>query len=528
MEEDEEWTFRVLNTYKEVIRSLIQQYRGRVVDAPGDNVLAEFTSVVDAVQCGVEIQQVLRAKNAVVPENRRMEFRIGINLGDVIEEGDSIYGDGVNIAARLEGLAEAGGICISESAYQQIENKLPLRYKYLGEHQVKNISKPVRAYQARIEPEGAAERKVKARQWQRATMGLVIGVVVVAAAITMWKLNIFRAPQPEVTSKEKTTAPSIEKPLATMPPATEVVSPGKITPSSTEKVSKPAVPPPKVEATAQSVRAMYNLRKDQQQGKTGEERGTKTEKELEQAEKLKKESGKHEGEKFSQEKYAKASDELNAMDWFRKGVGFRTSYKNSQEAMKAFDKAIELDPNLAIAYAQRAVIYNEWGQHQQAFRESEQAIKLAPNLALGFSARGRAYIAFSDCQKAIEDLSKAIELEPKSAMAYFLRSWAYFGLRNYHRSLEDADKAIEHDPELSYAYFRKGMALASLKSPQEAIETFDKAIELNPMYPLPFYHRGLAFLRLDKKEQALEDLKKAASLGNNEAQDYLKKQGIHW
>jgi TolB-like protein len=101
----------------------------------------------------VEIQQVLRAKNAMLRENRRMEFRIGINLGDVIEEGEKIYGDGVNIAARLEGLAEAGGICISESAYQQIENKLPLKYEYLGEHQVKNIAKAVRAYKARIEPE---------------------------------------------------------------------------------------------------------------------------------------------------------------------------------------------------------------------------------------------------------------------------------------------------------------------------------------------------------------------------------------
>ena len=107
------------------------------------------------MQCGVEIQQVLRAKNALLPENRRMEFRIGINLGDVIEEGDSIYGDGVNIAARLEGMAEAGGICISESAYQQIENKLPLRYDYLGEHEMKNIAKPVRVYCARIEAEGA-------------------------------------------------------------------------------------------------------------------------------------------------------------------------------------------------------------------------------------------------------------------------------------------------------------------------------------------------------------------------------------
>src|SRR5512139_541624 len=151
MAEDEEWTVHTLNTYQDIMRGLIQQHRGRVVDAPGDNILAEFASVVDAVQCAVEIQQVLRAKNAMLPESRRMAFRIGINLGDVIEEGNAIYGDGVNIAARLEGLAEAGGICISGSAFEQIENKLPLRYKYLGEHQVKNITKPVRVYRAQIE-----------------------------------------------------------------------------------------------------------------------------------------------------------------------------------------------------------------------------------------------------------------------------------------------------------------------------------------------------------------------------------------
>ena len=146
-------TLRTLNTYKGLIRNLVGEHRGRVVGSPGDNVLAEFASVVDAVECAVEIQQVLRAKNALLPETRKMDFRIGINLGDVIEEEDSIYGDGVNIAARLEGLAEAGGICISGSAYEQIENKIPLRYDYLGEHEVKNIAKPVKVYRARIEPE---------------------------------------------------------------------------------------------------------------------------------------------------------------------------------------------------------------------------------------------------------------------------------------------------------------------------------------------------------------------------------------
>ena len=178
MGEDEEGTIRTLNAYKEVMTNLIQHHRGRVVDAPGDNVLAEFASVVDAVQCAVEIQKELKTRNAELPENRRMEFRIGVNLGDVIEDGEQILGDGVNIAARLESLSEAGGICISGTAYDHVENKLSLGYEYLGEQTVKNIAKPVRVYRVLMEPEAAGkvigEKKAKPRQWQRAAIGLVI------------------------------------------------------------------------------------------------------------------------------------------------------------------------------------------------------------------------------------------------------------------------------------------------------------------------------------------------------------------
>ena len=122
MGEDEKGTVRTLNAYKEVMTGLIQHHHGRVVDAPGDNVLAEFGSVVDAVECAVEIQKELKTRNAELPENRRMEFRIGVNLGDVIEDGEQILGDGVNIAARLESLSEAGGICISGTAFDQVRN----------------------------------------------------------------------------------------------------------------------------------------------------------------------------------------------------------------------------------------------------------------------------------------------------------------------------------------------------------------------------------------------------------------------
>jgi len=150
MGEDEEATVRTITAYREVITNLIQKYNGKVLDSPGDNLLAEFVSVVDAVQCAVAVQKEIENRNHELPENRRMKFRIGVNLGDVIEEGGRIYGDGVNIAARIEGMAEAGGVCISGTVYDSIENKVGLECEYLGKHKVKNIQKPIRLYQVQM------------------------------------------------------------------------------------------------------------------------------------------------------------------------------------------------------------------------------------------------------------------------------------------------------------------------------------------------------------------------------------------
>ena len=146
MDDDEEATVRTLTAYRTAINNIVQQYRGRIVDNPGDNILAEFTSVVNAVNCAVEIQRELAERNAELKENRRMQFRIGVNLGDVIEKEGRIYGDGVNIAARVEALTDSGGIGISGIVYDQVENKLDFKYEYMGEQAVKNISKPVRFY----------------------------------------------------------------------------------------------------------------------------------------------------------------------------------------------------------------------------------------------------------------------------------------------------------------------------------------------------------------------------------------------
>ena len=158
MEADEAATVKTITAYRGLFTAQIDSHRGRVVDAKGDAILAEFASVVDAVNSAVEIQRELAERNAELPDDRRMDFRIGVNLGDVLVQDDVIYGDGVNIAARVESLAEPGGICISGKAYSEVRNKLQLEYKFLGKKEVKNIEEPVPVYRVLSVPGAAAHR----------------------------------------------------------------------------------------------------------------------------------------------------------------------------------------------------------------------------------------------------------------------------------------------------------------------------------------------------------------------------------
>ncbi|MGI9592242.1 MAG: tetratricopeptide repeat protein [Myxococcota bacterium] len=156
MSDDEEGTVRTLQSHRRCIERLIDTFRGRLVDAPGDNLLAEFPSAVGSVRCALEIQRVLAAENEKVAAERRMPFRIGIHLGDVMVEESKIYGDGVNIAARLEGLSRPGGICLSDAVYQQVRRRLELAATDLGEQALKNIDEPVRAYRVELGDSAAA------------------------------------------------------------------------------------------------------------------------------------------------------------------------------------------------------------------------------------------------------------------------------------------------------------------------------------------------------------------------------------
>jgi adenylate cyclase len=197
MADDEAETLRALNESRTLFRKRIEAHSGRLIDTAGDSVLAEFPSAVEAVDCAVEIQHELAKRNAQMAEHRRMQFRIGINLGDVIAQEDgTIYGDGVNVAARLQQLAEPGGICISGTAFDQVEGKLPLQFKFIGEQQVKNIAKPVRVYRVRTETSTDTwpGRHLLRQQARLALFGTVALILLVVAGVLT--LQVMRSDPP--------------------------------------------------------------------------------------------------------------------------------------------------------------------------------------------------------------------------------------------------------------------------------------------------------------------------------------------
>jgi adenylate cyclase len=204
MELDEEETHRRLSVLqREVIRAQIGQHHGRIIKNTGDGALVDFASVVDAVRCAVEIQRGMRERNAGVPDDRRIEFRIGVNLGDVIVEPNDIYGDGVNVAARLEGLADPGGLCISHTAYDQVRDKIPYPFVDKGELTVKNISRPVRVYAlgagalAALPPLPSAAEAPRTSRYRmsRAMLAACVAGIVLLAGGLWFGIKSARAPQ---------------------------------------------------------------------------------------------------------------------------------------------------------------------------------------------------------------------------------------------------------------------------------------------------------------------------------------------
>ncbi len=220
MEDDEAGTLQTLKAHRGVMCALIEKHQGRVLSTAGDDLLAEFASVVDAVRSAIEIQKALKARNEELPAERRMPFGIGVNLGDVIEEGGNIYGDGVNVAARLESLADGGDICISRSVHDQVKNKLDVGYQFLGKHRVEKVFERVQVYRVVLEVDSV--RKVvggiraRLKRWQKVVLASVallqvIGVVVFREYFEDY-FNRATSPPVQVASVEKAALPLPDKP----------------------------------------------------------------------------------------------------------------------------------------------------------------------------------------------------------------------------------------------------------------------------------------------------------------------------
>ena len=509
MGEDEEWTVRTLDAFKGVMKTLIPQHRGRVVDSTGDNLLAEFASVVDAVQSAVEVQQVLRAKNSLLPENRRMEFRIGINLGDVIEEGDRIFGDGVNIAARLEGMAEAGGICISGSAFEQIENKLPLHYDYLGEHEVKNITRPVRVYRALmdngvVKDKGAAPKA----QGQGLRMGVfgLIGAFVIISGIALWQYaQRPTSPPPQVVEKadpQKMAFPLPDNPSIAVLPFVNM-SDDKyfeyFCDGLTEEIINGLSKVDRVFVIARNSTFTYKDKPIKVQ-QVAEEMGVryvlegsvrKTEEKVRITAQL---VDTLNGRNIFSERYDREfKDILAVQDEITMNIlaALQVALTKGEYARLPSKGTKNLEAYLKVLQANRFMSAFNKESLALARQYAEEAIVLDPEYFAGYAALSGVILneitigidtlpKAKALQQALELSQRALALNP-SSFTHSMLGLVYVFMENSEKALSEAEQAVALGPNSAYAYLCMGSALFSFEKFDDAIPMFQKSLRLSPI-----------------------------------------------
>jgi adenylate cyclase len=507
MREDEEGTVRTLTAYREVLANFIRKHGGRVVDSPGDNVLAEFASVVDAVQSAVEIQKELKARNADLPDNRKMEFRIGINLGDIIKKGKRIYGDGVNIAARVEGLAEGGGVSISGTVYEHVKDKLALGYESLGEHTVKNIPEPVRVYRVLPEPEAArkatGEKKPGLRRWQWVALSAAAAVVVAAAVI--WYFA-FRPSYPRVepASADRMAHPLPDKPSIAVLPFTNMTGDPEqeyfcdglteeiitalckvedmfvIARNSTFTYKGKAV---KVKQVAEEMGVRYvlegSVRKAEDRVRiTGQLIDALTghhmwaeryDRDLRDIFALHDEITMRiltalqvkltEGEDARLR--ARGTDSLEAWGNFVRGVSFFLHFapEGNSKARELFEEAIRLDPEYATAWTWLSWTY--YMDARMGFRETPA----------------------ESLKRAVEIAQKALALDDTLPEVHSLWNTIYLFQRQHDKAIAEGKKAIALGPNASKSYALLAETMYHAGGFEEAIALLEKAMRLSPHYP---------------------------------------------
>jgi adenylate cyclase len=521
--------------------TLIQQHSGKVVDSPGDNLLAEFASVVDSVQCAVAVQKEISARNTELPENRKMQFRIGINLGDVIQEGDRIYGDGVNIAARLEGLAEPGGICISKTAFDHIESKLPYGYDFIGNQTVKNISKPVGAYRVLMEPRVTVRGKLKEEiPAPVRRMPILVGVVVVlvlALAVGIWQFYM-RRPLVEPASVEKMAYQLPDKPsIAVLPfnnlsgdPEQEYFSDGL-----TEEIITALSNVPKLFVIARNSTFTYKG-KSVKVKQVAEELGVRYvlegsirkagDKVRITAQLIDAISGRH----LWAERYDRNLKDIFAVqDEITKKIitAMQVRLTEGEQVQAAAKGTNNLEAYLKYLQANEYIHQLNPESNALGKQLAEEAITLDPEYAWAYYVLGRAHmvdvwVGASKSPKdsiamAMELLQKAIVLDDTYAEAHGLLGFLYSMTREHDKAIAQAEKAVSLNPNSAVAHFLVGKTLSFAGRWEESIPEYKKAIRLNPIPPNNhLWSLGLSYAYTGQYDKATTWCEKAVSQKPND------------
>jgi adenylate cyclase len=487
MRENELETVRTLEDSRKLITILIQKYRGRVVDSPGDNLLAEFASIVDAVECAMAIQQEIKAKNAGIPENRKMEFRIGVNIGDVIEEGERIYGDGVNIAARIEGLASAGGICISGTVYEHVKDKLTLEFGYLGEQTVKNFSEPIKVYSVLMESEDITSKE----------NGEFILPDKPSIAVLPFA-NISGDPEQEYFSDGITEdlITDLSKISGLFIIARNSVFTYKGKPVKVQEVSRDLgvkyILEGSVRKAANRVRITAQLVDTTTGGHLWAERYDRDLKDIfaVQDEVTQEIVGAlavklTEGE--TDRLTRKYTDNLEAYDYALRGLDyyFRRTKEATILALQMFERAVEIDPLYALAYSLLGLTHlHSW---TMGWNRNPQTLELAYELA-----------------------QKAISLDDSLPEAHRTLGDVYLYKKQQEQALAEREKAVALNPNSADSLAGLGEVLIYIGKIEDGIALLKKAIRLNPHHDVwYFWELGIAFIFKNQYDKAEEILKRA-------------------
>jgi len=538
MGEDEAGTLAALKAHRqELIDPEIAAHSGRIVKLMGDGTLVEFASVVDAVECAVAIQQGMGGRHDGVPEERRITLRIGINIGDVIVEGEDIYGDGVNVAARIEGLAEPGGICISRAARDQVRDKLDYTLVDLGKHEVKNIARPVRVFRVLTDGEGAetaGSTRGGPRPWRwAAALGAVIATVGGLATWQLWPT----APAPVATTAPAPIQLPDKPSIAVLPfinmsndPEQEYFSDG-ITEDIITDLSKVSglfvvarnssfaykgravkvrdvgrelgvrhVLEGSVRKSGSRVRITAQLI----DAATGDHVwAERYDRELTDVfavqDEVTQEIVSVLAVKLSAEEAARLRRSVrvdaDAYDLLLRGLALQRRYSRETiaESLEYFEKAIAIEPRYARAhanfgYSRSIEVLNGWsGDREAALREAEshieEAVRLDPTLPQVHFAASLLYRIRRQLDEALVAIRKAIELEPNYADGYASMAMVLTYAGRANEALEAVQTSMRLNPVNSFfIYWVLGQTYFHLERYDEAAVQFERAVEANPQF----------------------------------------------